>query len=150
MSYAEWERMDREDKVRAIFKYTREGLLPRQMAERWGIEAQHIYALAREEGFAVISQYSTWPTKDEPPIGYNSNSLWGAHPDELRASIWKRAKQAAKERLRALEAEQLDAAEIEHIKSRFKVVPANRNNAVESVETYSNDPFLKALRQQIG
>lgn len=147
----QWSEMDYDERVRVVFKLAHEGLIAKQIGARLNIDPQHVYALARSEGFSISSPYSAWPKKDEAAIGFTSSpDPWGRSPDTIREANWRRARNAARERLNAIDLEELQAiASIENAAPE-SLPTANENSAVDNVENLSNDPFLRALRRQIA
>jgi len=146
-----WARMTYDEKVRDVFALCREGLTAKQIGARFDIDPQHIYTLAREEGFSVASGYTAWPKKDDSPIGFTASpDFWAASPDALREAIWKRAREAARARLDAINEEQIASEEDAAIILKMKARPPVKNNPVDSVENPLGDRFLAALRQRIA
>jgi hypothetical protein len=143
--------MCHEEKTREVFSLCRQGLTVKQIGARLDIDPQHIYALAREEGFSVTSSYSAWPKKDDSPIGFTTSpDIWSASPDAIREAIWKRAREAARDRLNAIHQEEVQAAKAIENSREKKLSPLFKNIPVDNGERCGGDQFLRALRRQIA
>lgn len=105
MSNQVWSKLSRDEKVGAIYRLSRKNKTASEIAEALGTKAQHIHAIARDEGIVIVKvrELSTYPSKDDDGLGESiSLDPWQRGEDARRMANWRKQVQGAREARQSL------------------------------------------------